>query len=62
MEKLLTPAELAEMLQVPDSWVYERTRKRGPNSIPMIRVGKYCRFKFADVLKWLQPGKEENAA
>ena len=53
-EKLITSTELAEELKAPLSWVYSRTRQRGPESIPMIRVGKYCRFRLSEVLKWLE--------
>jgi hypothetical protein len=45
---MLTPQELAELLRVPESWVFEQTRKRARsrnhNPLPMIRLGKYVRF------------------
>jgi excisionase family DNA binding protein len=50
---LLTVEEVAELLRVPLSWVYERTRKRGVDRIPGFRLGKYWRFREADVLTWL---------
>jgi len=50
---LLTVEEVAELLQVPQSWVYERTRCRSGNRIPGFRLGKYWRFRQADVLAWL---------
>jgi excisionase family DNA binding protein len=50
---LLTVEEVAELLRVPPSWVYERTRKRGVDRIPGFRLGKYWRFREADVLAWL---------
>ncbi len=53
-QNLLTVDELAESLSVPKSWVYSRTRETGPDSIPMIKVGKYRRFVLADVLAWLE--------
>ena len=37
---LLTVEEVAELLHVPLSWVYERTRKRGVDRIPGFRLGK----------------------
>jgi len=52
-EKLITSAELAEELKVPLSWVYSRTRQRGPDVIPMIRVGRYIRYRLPEVLDWL---------
>ena len=53
-EKLLDVQQLAEKLVTPKSWIYGRTRQRGPDAIPMIRVGKYCRFRLSDVLAWLE--------
>ncbi|MBI4461742.1 MAG: helix-turn-helix domain-containing protein [Acidobacteria bacterium] len=51
---LLTVREVAELLQVPVSWVYERTRRRSLDRIPSFRLGKYWRFREADVLAWLE--------
>ena len=51
---LLSVEEVAELLQVPVSWVYDRTRSRGVNRIPGFRLGKYWRFREADVLAWLE--------
>jgi excisionase family DNA binding protein len=53
-EKLLTVEEVAELLQVPPSWVYERTRQRSSNRLPGFRLGKYWRFRLTDVLQWLE--------
>jgi excisionase family DNA binding protein len=50
---LLTTEDVAEILKVPVSWVYERTRRRGLDRIPGFRLGKYWRFREADVLAWL---------
>jgi len=54
VEDLLTVQELAERLKTRASWVYSRTRERGPNSIPVVRVGKYLRFSLLEVLDWLR--------
>jgi excisionase family DNA binding protein len=51
---LLTVEEVAELLRVPPSWVYERTRSRAANRIPGFRLGKYWRFREADVFDWLE--------
>jgi excisionase family DNA binding protein len=53
MNELLTISEMAAMLKVPTSWLYARTRERTPNSIPVVRVGKYCRFNPAEVMAWV---------
>jgi hypothetical protein len=35
---------LAEHLGVKVSWIYDRTRRNGPEKIPHIKLGKYIRF------------------
>jgi len=52
-DALLTVADVAELLRVPVSWVYERTRTRSANRIPGFRLGKYWRFRKSDVSAWL---------
>jgi excisionase family DNA binding protein len=45
--ELLTVADVAALLKVSKSWVYEHTRVRGtPRSdrLPHIKIGKYVRF------------------
>jgi len=51
---LLTVHEVAELLRVLVSWVYGRTRKRSNERLPGYRLGKYWRFKQADVLAWIE--------
>jgi excisionase family DNA binding protein len=46
-EELLTVDDVAALLRVSKSWVYEHTRTRGaPRSerLPHIKIGKYVRF------------------
>jgi excisionase family DNA binding protein len=51
MEKLLSPTDLAQYLDVPRSTIYEWNYKRtGP---PAIRIGKHVRYRLADVERWL---------
>jgi excisionase family DNA binding protein len=50
---LLTIHEVAELLQVPVSWVYEHTRRRCTDRIPGFRLGKYWRFTEEDLTAWL---------
>jgi excisionase family DNA binding protein len=54
MKDFHTVNELANVLKVPKSWVYARTRETGPGSIPRIKVGKYLRFEINKVLDWLR--------
>ena len=56
---LLTVEEVAELLKVPVSWVYERTRLRGINRLPGFRLGKYWRFSEGEVLDWLERQRAE---
>ena len=51
--ELITVDDLAKTLAVPKSWIYSKTRETGPNAIPKVKVGKYCRFVFSDVMEWL---------
>lgn len=48
---LLTIDQLANHLQVPKSWIYERTRG---NSIPHHRIGKYLRFDLEEIDRWIR--------
>lgn len=57
--RLLSVDEVAELLQVPPSWVYDRTRSRGLNRIPGFRLGKYWRFDENEVLAWLERQRSE---
>jgi excisionase family DNA binding protein len=56
--QLLTVSEIAEALKVPVSWVYERTRRRGAEQIPHIKLGKYLRFEPASIRAWLESMRE----
>jgi len=50
---LLTVQEVAEILKVPVSWVYERTRRRGATKLPHLKLGKYLRFEEQAVREFL---------
>jgi hypothetical protein len=51
--ELMDVVQTARVLQVPVSWVYARTRRRGRDRIPHIKLGKYLRFELAAVRGWL---------
>lgn len=56
LHELLTVDEVAAVLKVSRSWVYEHTRSRGiPRSerLPHIKVGKYVRFDARAVRAFL---------
>ena len=58
--RLLTIHEVADLLQVPISWVYEHTGYRSANRIPGIRLGKYWRFERADVEAWIDANRRKD--
>ena len=51
---ILTPVQLAERLQVPLTWIYEKSRRRQQQPLPTFRIGKYIRFSWVAVSEWLQ--------
>ncbi len=53
-EGILTPQELADRLKVPVSWIYEKTRSRSRDPLPVIRLGRYMRFDWLDVAEWIE--------
>ena len=50
-DRLLTAAEVAERLAVPVSWVRESTRS---GAIPVVELGRYRRYRLAEVEAWLE--------
>lgn len=57
LHELLTVDEVAALLKVSRSWVYEHTRARGvPRSerLPHIKMGKYVRFEPRAVRAFLE--------
>ena len=58
-QKLIGVNELAEILGVPPSWIYARSRETGSDSIPRIKVGKYVKFELDRVKDWLKKKNEE---
>jgi len=51
MNKLLTPDEVAELLSVRKSTIYQWTHQ---GFIPHVKLGKFVRFREGDVNKWLE--------
>jgi excisionase family DNA binding protein len=49
---ILTPEEVAQMLRVELSFVYEKSRRRQRNPIPVHRIGRYLRYYRAEVIAW----------
>ena len=56
--RLLTVKQAAQRLQVPVSWVYERTRH---DAMPgLVRLGKYVRIRETDLENFISNGGEMN--
>lgn len=51
--ELITAKELAKRLNVQVSWIYRRTRL-GQEAIPHVKMGKYVRFDWEEVLDFLK--------
>lgn len=60
--ELMTVQQVAELLQVPVSWVYGRLRKRSLGKLPGYRLGKYWRFDKEEILAWLAQQREGRKA
>ena len=64
--EILTPQQVAELLQVPVSWVYEKTTTRASvrdsDPLPYRKIGRYLRFIKADVLAWFERQASSKAA
>jgi predicted DNA-binding transcriptional regulator AlpA len=51
---LLTVRDVAELLQVPVSWVYKHAGPQCPNPLPCMKLGKYLRFRSTDIMAFLR--------
>lgn len=49
-DRLLTAADVAELLSVPVSWVREHTRS---GRIPHVQLGRYVRYRQETVVSWI---------
>jgi excisionase family DNA binding protein len=55
LDELLTVDDVAALLKVSRSWVYEHTRTRVPriDRLPAVKIGKYVRFQSRAVRDFL---------
>jgi len=60
-EPILTVEQVAERLQLKPSTVYELTRRRNGRPLPVLRAGKFLRFRWSEVERWLDESREETA-
>ena len=49
--RLLSAAEVADLLGVPRSWVYEQSRQ---GRIPTVALGRYRRFRQEAIETWIE--------
>ena len=52
-EPILTIEQVAERLQLKPSTVYELTRRRNRRPLPTLRAGKFLRFRWSEIERWL---------
>ena len=57
---LLTVHEVAAILKVPVSWVYEHTRGNSHEKLPHVKIGKYLRFFDTEIANYLQTIRARN--
>ena len=50
---LLTVSEVARLLKVPKSWVYDHVRPSARPLLPHVKLGKYLRFRRQDLEDFL---------
>jgi excisionase family DNA binding protein len=61
-DHFLNVHEVANLLQVPVSWVYGRLRERSAEALPGYRVGKYWRFREQEIIAWVTSHKRGSHA
>ena len=60
---IMTPEEVAAMLKVQPTWVYEKLRhRRKARSLPAFKIGRYLRFSRREVLAWVESTRISHAA
>jgi len=55
-DSLLTAKEVADLLGVATSWVYEQSRR---GQIPTVRLGRYRRYRREAIEAWLEDLEQE---
>jgi len=53
-DQLLDVKGAAELLNVPESWVYQHVRSRAEQRLPHFKLGKYIRFSAKALSRWLE--------
>ena len=52
--EIIDSKELARRLQLPESWVRDRVRRRSEDPLPHVKAGRYVRFEWGseELIKW----------
>jgi len=53
-DELLTGDELCQRLKIKKSFLYAPVRRKGPDAIPCIMIGKYLRYDLQAVKGWIE--------
>src|SRR5437667_12664291 len=53
-DHLLDVKAAAELLNVPESWIYQHVRARAEEKLPHFKLGKYIRFSAKALTQWLE--------
>jgi excisionase family DNA binding protein len=56
-DSLLTADQVADLLGVPRSWVYEQSRR---GTIPTVTLGRYRRYRSEAIEEWLRELEAES--
>ena len=59
LQKLLTPKEVAEWLDVSVDWVHNHATRKAPR-LPVVRIGKLLRFRNEDVEEFIRGQSRRN--
>jgi len=58
-DDLLTGDELCRMLKIKKSFLYAPVRRKGPDALPCIMIGKYLRYDLRAVKGWIERQNQE---
>jgi predicted DNA-binding transcriptional regulator AlpA len=60
-DELLTGDELCQKLKIKKSFLYAPARRKGPDAIPCVRIGKYLRYDLQAVQQWILRQNQDQA-
>jgi excisionase family DNA binding protein len=56
--RLLTAEDVAELLGVPKSWVYEQSRT---GNLPTVMLGRYRRYRREAIEEWVRENERQGS-